>query len=142
MPLGRFVYGPLSKYPHMKPEDVAVWNKYIASHPNQFERCDYDVLCGDGAPVRAEDPEEIQRMHTIISSRKIDVVAYRDEVHYVIEVKPIATMSALGQILTYKSLYTQDNPEARIIVPMVVCGEIQPDIVHLFIEHGIVVATA
>lgn len=139
---GRFPFVQVAKYPHMKPEDVLVWDRFVAMHPGRFDTVDYDIALGVGAPTRPEDPENIQSMHTILSQKKVDVVAYKGYTTYVIEVKPIANARALGQILTYLQLYKQDHPLEPNIIPMIVCGEVEREMEGVFDTHGIVVETA
>jgi len=57
---GRFPYKHLAKYPHLKPEDIQVWEEFIAQNPKHFLTCDYDVCVGDGAPQDPNLPENIQ----------------------------------------------------------------------------------
>lgn len=140
--IGRFEYKRLAKYPHMKPEDIAVWERFIDANPAQFERCDYDVLCGTGAPTNPDHPPEMQRDHTILTQKKIDVVAYAGDSTYVIEVGPVADARKLGQILTYKSLYMLDHPEARDVFAMVICREVEREMQQMFDQQGIIVRTA
>lgn len=139
---GRFPYKKLTKYPHMKPEDVAVWERFIATNPAFFDTCDYDVPCGKGADTNPEHPENMQRDHTILTQKKIDVVGYADDRTYVCEVGPVADMRKLGQILTYLQLYKTDHPESSNIIPMVLCGEIERELEQMFEAHGIQVEVA
>lgn len=103
--IGRFPYQKQSYYPHMKPEDVAIWNRFIAAFPNYFQRCDYDVCVGEGRMPEGEHPEKYLLGWKTLTQKKIDVVAYRDNEIWLIEVKPRARANALGQIWMYDELY-------------------------------------
>lgn len=135
---GRFPYKILAKYPHMKPEDVAVWERFINKDPYFFDFCDYDVPCGQGAPQDPKLPENIQYDGKILTQKKIDVIAYRGDFQYIIEVKPIADTRALGQILTYHALYTKDHPELATVEKMIVCGAIERELDVMFRDNGII----
>ena len=126
----------------MKPEDVAVWGRFIAKNPGLFESCDYDMALGVGAPVDPNHPEEIQRDHTILTQKKVDVVAYRLDQVTLIEVKPIADMRAMGQIMTYHHLYTQAHPEQTNVWKMVVCGKVERELAEIFANNGILIRVA
>lgn len=139
---GRFPFQILAKYPHMKPEDVAVWERFIIKNPTFLDRCDYDVCCGEGAPQNPEHSENIQADGKILTQKKIDVIGYKKDLVCIIEVKPIANMRALGQILTYRKLFMRDHPEHQEIQPMIVCREIERELGELFLENGIIVETA
>ena len=126
----------------MKPEDIAVWERYISKNPARFESVDYDFRVGTGAEVDPNHPEEMQRDHTILTQKKIDAVAYVGSFVYLIEVKPIADMKALGQILTYHKLYTVDNPQELAVRKMIVCGSIERELEPIFAENNIFVEVA
>lgn len=139
---GRFPFKRLSKYPHMKPEDVKVWDRLIASTPGFFETVDYDVAVGQGAPQNPDLPPEIQADGKILTQKKVDAVGYLGQNVYVVEVKPIADMRALGQILTYTALFTADHPELENVFPMIVCGSVERELMPQFERHGILVEIA
>lgn len=126
----------------MKPEDVAVWERFIDDHPNYFETVDYDLAVGKGAPVDPTHPENIQRDHTILTQKKIDVVGYRGEEITLVEVKPIADMRSLGQIISYAHLYALDHPEAGEITRVVVAGALERELDAIFAAQGVQIMLA
>lgn len=139
---GRFPFVKLAKYPHMKPEDVAVWERFVASNPTFLDTVDYDVKCGTGAEVNPDHPPEIQRDHTVLTQKKIDVVGYAADRVYIIEVGPVADMRKLGQILTYAHLWQIDHPEVANPIPMVLCGSIERELDALFEKNGVMTEVA
>jgi hypothetical protein len=142
MSTGRFPFGILPKYPGMKPEDIAVWERFVAKNPAYFDTCDYHVHVGEGAETNPEHPEEIQRDHTALTQKKIDVVGYRGKLPTIVEVKPVANMRALGQMLVYERLYLDDHPELVSVPLIVVCGAVERDTDALFFEHMIALEIA
>lgn len=139
---GRFPYGILAKYPHMKPEDIKVWERFIAQRPDHFDRVDYDVAVGAGAPTDPTHPPEIQADHTILTQKKVDVVAYKDGKTYVIEVGPIADMRKLGQALAYSHLYANDHPDELPLTRMVIAGEMERELEQVYATNGVEVELA
>lgn len=138
--LGRFPFKTLEKYPHMKPEDVAVWERYIKINPGIFDSVDYDVGLGVGTPLEKEQSEKMQADWLALTRKKIDVIAYGlDGKRYLIEVKPIANMRALGQILTYEELYTRNNA-GLIAKSLVIAGKVDRELAVMFDKHQIEVA--
>ncbi len=134
---GRFKFQRLSKYPGMKPEDIAAWERFIDTNPGYFETVDYNVPCGPGAPVNPDHAPEIQYDHTILTQKKIDVVGYRGDAVTIVEVKPIADMRALGQVITYKHLYAIDHPDAGVLTGVVVAGDIERDLPAVYATQGV-----
>ncbi len=139
---GRFEFKRLAKYPHMKPEDVAVWERFIDTNPGYFETVDYDFPVGSGAPVSPDHPENIQRDHTILTQKKIDAVGYRGDSVTLVEVKPIADMRGLGQILSYSHLYAIDHPEAGALTRMVVAGSTERELEAVYAAQGVEIEIA
>jgi hypothetical protein len=103
--IGQYPYKLMASYPHMKPEDVAIWERFIKAFPDYFERCDYDVCVGEGRMPEGEHPENYLRGWQMLTQKKIDVVAYRGNEIWIIEVKPRARANALGQVWMYDELY-------------------------------------
>jgi len=139
---GRFEFKTLAKYPHMKPEDVAVWERFITKNPGYFDSVDYDFPVGEGAPTSPDHPPEIQYDHKILTQKKIDAVGYRGNTVTIIEVKPIADMKALGQALTYSHLYAIDHAEATDIQRMVVAGSIERELEGIYTQHDVQIELA
>lgn len=116
MPDPRFPPEKLSKYPHMFPLDIAIWERFIVEHGSEFEGFDYDIKVGTGSEVPPGSPESFARMVQILSKYRIDVVGYTGSEIVIIEVKPEASTVALGQIDAYVTLYKRDfQPQLPVI---------------------------
>ena len=102
---GRFKYGKLSKYPHMKPEDVAIWERFLLDYPEYFDTVDYDVSVGVGRMPNELTGDNVEKGWKDLTSKKIDVVGYKNNTITLIEVKPNARANALGQIWMYDELF-------------------------------------
>lgn len=132
----RFKFEKLAKYPHMKPKDVRVWEKFIEQMPGFFEHVDYDFHVGRGLEHLDEtDPEN--RLY----QKKIDVVGYNGDNVTLVEVKPIADMRGLGQILVYANLYAKQTPAGAAAQKMVIARTIERETEEAYEEAGIVVMT-
>jgi hypothetical protein len=130
-------YGKRDYYPHMMPEDVAVWERYIAANPDAFDTCEYDFPVGkipefvaNGTP---EDHASMERLY----KKKIDVVARKTNDIYIIELKPQCSSSTIGQVKGYAFLYGRDvKPETtpRVIV---ICGGASDDVLEHAAAEGV-----
>ncbi len=128
---GRFKYVLLAKYPHMKPADVAVWNKFILNNPAVLDSVDYDVFVGEGAPfdttLKSLEGQDVGALYY----KKIDVVGYRPGEVWLIEVKPVATLIAIGQINSYYELYIEKFKPRDKVILAVVAESVAPDAENL-----------
>lgn len=125
--IGRFRYGKLANYPHMKPEDVAIWERFLAAYPNYFETCDYDVAVGAGRMPAEPQAENDARGWAALTRKKIDVVGYTKDFIAVIEVKPRARANALGQVWMYDELYREDYQTNLPVRNIIITDDIDPD---------------
>src|SRR3990167_5379179 len=122
---GRFKFEKLFKYPHMQPEDVAVWDNFVANNPQFFDTCDYDVPVGTGAEPEGDFSEALRAEWTHLTRKKIDVIGYRGDQKWIVEVKPTANARGLGQLLTYSLLYRTHYPHEPAPFLMLVCAQVQ-----------------
>lgn len=99
-------------YPHMKPYDRAIWERFIEANPDKFIKVAYDVCVGTGSPANPIVSEQTGGDVYKLYQRKIDVVAFDDKATHIIELKPEAGPSSVGQVLFYKMLFVEDfKPE-------------------------------
>ncbi len=133
----RVAYGKRDAYPSMKPADVAIWEKFMTENPDAFDWCEYDVAVGDGAAfdtvVNTDTGGDCGRLY----QWKIDVVAGKGEDVFVIEVKPSAGLSAIGQALNYTILYEEEIERPGFATPMIITDRVRPDIPRLCAHHGV-----
>lgn len=122
-----FPYKLLTSYPHMMPEDVLVWERFIQAKPTAFEKVEYDVKVGRVPDFVKNEPDEAQRAQAPLYQRKIDVVGYSLAIRWIVELKPIATTATVGQVLGYAHLYARDfSPEGETRA-MIICGQMDED---------------
>ena len=126
-----------ARYPHMSPLDARVWRRFLILHPLKFRALTYDVTVGTGA--FAWDVPDINPPSEwlALAAKRIDVVGkWADEIA-IIEVKPRASMSALGQVLSYIDLYRQKEKPSQRVSGWVVCEHRDEDLVPTFVRFGI-----
>ena len=135
--LGRFLFKKLAKYPHMKPADVEIWERFVDARRDVFDRVDYDFHVGDGADFLPTNNDTPDGRENRLYQRKIDVVGYKGNAVTLIEVKPIADMATLGQILTYRDLFVQLQDANQDPTMMVVTGKIVNEMKPIYTKHNI-----
>jgi hypothetical protein len=121
----------LFRYPHMFPLDIAIWERFIDTHGNEFLGFDYDVKVGSGTKPDKRVPDAYYRMQRILSKYRIDCVGYKRDAIYIIEVKPEAGTIAIGQIETYTRLFKRDIKPDLPIIGCIVTDRILPDMEYL-----------
>lgn len=125
------------KFAHLLPVDVEVWERFLVKHGLEYSLLEYDIRVGLGRDPGGIYPENIRKMAFDLSYRRIDCVAHRGDSITVIEITHSAGFKALGQIYGYPILYTLTFQPHLPIKSLLVCGEIQSDIVPVLDSLGV-----
>ncbi len=123
----------------MMAEDVAVWTRYLRSPLVRIDEVWYDVHVGAPIPTGPDATEADRKVAAALGKKRIDVVARVGDVFWVIEVKPRADMTAVGQAVSYLRLFVQEFEPRRGVMGVIVCDEVDGDIVSVCEELGVVV---
>lgn len=117
----------LRKYPHMLARDVALWERFIDRHPDYYQEVAYDVKVGKGVELPPDYPGNIKTDALALTRKRIDVVGIRPEGVDVIEVKPLAGLSAIGQVVSYRILFELEQGDGRAIRAVILTDRKDPD---------------
>lgn len=126
-------------YPHMLQEDNSVWSKFLSSDADRISELWYDLKVGEPIFLSADATEMERKIANGVSRKRIDVVCHVEENYWVVEIKPLASMLAIGQALTYARLFALEYEVVGRVVPVIVCDYIDADLVDEFDEFGILV---
>ena len=132
-------FGPekLSKYPHMFPRDIEIWDRFIEKYASDYLGFDYDLKVGSGRDYSLEQDEMMRRGAFINSKKRIDAVGYQSEQITIFEVKPDASAGAIGQAIAYATLYAKEfNPPKQVLAAIVTNSKV-PDTTLLTREFGV-----
>ena len=115
----------------MKPADVAIWERFVAKFPDEYDSVDYDVAVGTGQ--RHEGAAEIELVDgfELLTKKKIDVVGFKGQSVHIIEVKPNAGASALGQAKGYEILYRRDVDQISFLRTRLITDTVGADMPDL-----------
>jgi len=125
-------------YPHMFPEDLKIWERFLTKYGALYNGFYYDVTVGQPVEVPSYIKENYKRSAEILSKLRIDAVGERENTIDLIEVKPIGNLSALGQLLTYHKHYISDYEPSKPVRMVLVAGEINPNVETVLEDHAIV----
>lgn len=135
--LERFAYGPRYWYPHMGPEDRAIWIRFIEKFPDAYDECAYDVKVGKIPDFVLQSEDPAIRGQAPLYQRKIDVVAFLDGKVDIIELKPSATSSAIGQVSSYSYLFMRDISDGVKPGALVLTDRLLPEMEELAEVQGV-----
>ncbi len=104
----------------MSPNDREIWAYFQEQFAAEFQSFYFNVGVGVATMWSEELDEEMTRMVEWISRRRIDVVGEKADAWWLIELRINAGPGAIGSILTYKTLWEDDPPDQRPVVPVIV----------------------
>jgi len=119
------------KYPHMR-----IWEEQIMTQFHDKDILDatwtYDVPLkvrkGDFPTLMSENEKNLWNR---LTSKRIDAVAETPDTIYVIEIKDRLRPSAVGQALTYKTLYTEQFNPTKPVTAAIIARYGDPDMQHV-----------
>jgi hypothetical protein len=121
------------------PAEKALWQKWLSQNYEAWENYEYDVRVGDGVTYEGPGPDWMPEMVKKLTQKRIDVMAWRQGIPWIFEIKPQAGLSAYGQLLAYHELWTKDNPDKPTPRLAVVTDRLTPDEEYLYLRAGITV---
>lgn len=105
MVLNKQEYKILYSYPHLGASEKALWDRFIIKFPKAYDSVIYDLALGRGIVIPEDASGKlIDNLH-YLSRYKIDIVGFKGNSVDIIEVKPRAGATAIGQLQHYKNLY-------------------------------------
>ena len=126
-----FKFEKLAKYPHMKPADVLIWEKFIDKYPFAYESVQYDFSVGDPPPFNPLMPDGEDLNQDALYRLKIDVIGHSGNAVDIIELKPKAGPSSLGQVRSYRHLYIRDEEPEEEPQAVVITDTLMPNMEYM-----------
>lgn len=124
-------------YPHLLPQDIEVWKRFLSAHANEYNSFEYDLRVGAGRDPGEDYEQNIRTMAISLSQRRIDAVGHRNGSIDIIEITTRAGLTAIGQLQVYPNLYKRLHNPTMPISPLLVAERIQDDILPYLLESGI-----
>jgi hypothetical protein len=125
------------RYRNMQRRDVAVWERWLRQHGPEWEMVAYDVAVGGVVPDLPDlsDAEIAGWKYT--TSQKIDVLLRTGDDITVVEVKPVASLTAIGGAIGYPLALAREEPTWTIVQGAIICEHLPLDIEWLTKALGI-----
>jgi hypothetical protein len=124
-------------YPHLSSEDAPIWTKYLSTRGATWDEYAYDVAVG-GQECPPDVPDDTMRQAwRFCTAKRIDVLARRRGARAIIEVRYQAGVSAVGALLVYKQLLTEDSPSLDPTHLLLLTDSIAPDTARAAQQLGI-----
>ena len=129
----------MPRYPHMLSEDTDVWTRYLAAPVAPIKELWYDVLVGRPFERAVYASAADKRLAAGVGCKRIDVVCRVGGGFWVVEIKPFASYTALGQVLTYTRLFRNEYRPDGEVWSVIVCDVVDLDLLDDFDAAGVAV---
>lgn len=132
-----FKFEKRPQYPHMSVKDTEIWNRFIDKFPEAYLTCQYDFHIGDTAPFDTLMDDGTDLNQDKLYRLRIDVVANTYLDTSIIEVKPNAGVTALGQLEKYTELYVRDEMPKQPVNMVLITDKELPNMDYLCKKAGV-----
>lgn len=127
----------VQEYKHLLPNEIAIWDRFLANPPFPIISVTYDLHLGEGQPIQPRWDESMIALVKAVTRKRVDAVVVTPGATVIIEIKPRAGMSALGQLLAYRQLFLAEHAPAGELRLACVCERVAPDLDRVFGSYGI-----
>jgi hypothetical protein len=147
------------KYPGLISEEIPVLSAWLKVNEAQFAHFDYNVRIGPDYVSDVPLTPEVQRDANLLHKLRIDAVAWRGVVESllppiithpsqvyalfpsalatIIDAKRRATNRVIGQLINYRDIWREENPEAATPDLVCACATYSPSILASVRAQGI-----
>jgi hypothetical protein len=125
----------------MLSEDTEVWTEFLKQWPWRIDEVWYDVKVGAAAVLADKSDVMLYKIAVGVTRKRIDVVCRVKRNFWIVEIKPYAGYVAFGQVIMYRDLFVREYEIAGYAQPVVVCFEVDPDLLPEFNAAGVSVLT-
>lgn len=140
MPIKQIDYlRSLSQLAGLTALESAIAKAWLDEHYQEYDSVDFNVRVGSGVVLPPGSPDYVQKFARASTAKRADLVLHAGLDRTIVEVKIRIGGSALGQLLTYQTLYRKDHPEVQRIFLIAAGQTIEPDVEEVLHSHGITV---
>lgn len=132
-----FPFEKRNNYPHMSQADTKIWERFLDQYPQAYDSVQYDFHVGDapGFNTLMDDGED--RNQDKLYRLRIDVVGRSGSSLDIIEIKPSAGPSTIGQVKSYKMLYERDEDPLGKVNMIILTDKENPNMDYLCKKEGV-----
>lgn len=126
-------------FPERTDRESGVILDFLRAHGQEYDRWTFSKRVGRGVPADPTHHPGVQANAAFSGRKRMDILAWSGSHPTIIEVKERVTPATLGQILTYRSLFPEEFPDAPDPSLVVIGRYSDPDTVAVLNAHGITV---
>ena len=128
------VYGEKNKpwYAGLNEQSIVLWRKFLELYEDRYDSFEYNVRVGRGIDPGPGVSKEMRDMWYAVTTKRLDVVANREDQTWVIEIEERPGARTFGQVLLYLHLLPQYYPVRKKLIGGLVCARLGFDMTAAF----------
>lgn len=125
------------QFPGMTSIETEIAKAWVRNHGDDYDRLEFNVRLGKATAVPDSYDESIQRLSAAVTRQRADIVAWFEYSVDIIEVKPRAKTSAIGQLLGYRHLWLDDHPNIPVRRLVVVARDMDDNVATVYSRENV-----
>jgi hypothetical protein len=121
----------LNKYPHFNLTDSRIWDSFLKVNPTLSLRFAYDVPLIDESQTPPSLDKNLSHDWNYLTAFKVDVIGERAAGLDLYEVKPLLTLQAIGQVMSYIVLFNKFYNNLQATTLNIVCTHADPQLAYV-----------
>lgn len=117
--------------------EIAIAKRWLLKHAAEYDSAETNVRVGKGFDPGPGTPDNYRQQNILASQRRIDMIVWKGIQPTIIEYKDRIGLSAIGQLVTYRTLYADAFPGSPVALLLAVGASIGPDVDTGFAAMGI-----
>jgi hypothetical protein len=127
------------QYPGMPALESNISRAWIRLHAYEYDLLEFNVRVGQGQEIQPGVTGATAQQFSNITRKRIDIAAHFGTLVDLVEVKPRASMGAIGQLLGYRHLWQEDFPLIAVRQLLVLAQVADSDVSRAAAAQGITV---
>ena len=127
------------QYPGMPALESNISRAWIRKQAYEYSKIEFNVRVGKGQDIQPGVTGATAQQFNQLTRKRIDIAAYLGTLVDLVEVKPRASMGAIGQLLGYRHLWQEDFPNIAVRQLIVLAQIADQDVTRAAAAQGIVV---
>jgi hypothetical protein len=123
----------------MSPKDYAIWQRYRQTFLPPARALYFDIALGKGDRPETPALPPVDSMWRRVTSFRADLIIDTPDGWTLVELRDNAGAGALGALILYGDLWTEDPPDSRPLTLQLVTNTTHPDLSRTCQKHGITV---
>jgi hypothetical protein len=108
--------------------DIPVWWRFLETWGHEFEKLWYDCLLGGPFLTEEEETDPVKKSWRYVNSKRPDAIAELKNEVWIIEVSANPGLRAIGQLVSYQTLWQEDPKIEKIDKAVLVVETLDTDL--------------